>query len=43
MRIIPVTEVVYENKGKTDSYFVYGFENKVHAPKYPDTCCCVIL
>ncbi len=46
MRIVTVTEVLY--KWKDDNirtYFVYGFENKVHAPTYPQRCCwgCNIL
>ncbi|XP_005099980.2 protein SSUH2 homolog [Aplysia californica] len=40
VRIIPVTQVFYEYKDHKDSYFVYGFEHRVHAPGYPAKCCC---
>lgn len=45
VRIVPVTKVVYEWKGKTHAFFVYGYENKIHLPKYPQNCCwgCNIL
>lgn len=45
VRIVPVTEAVYKWKTKDYNYFVYGFENKVHAPTYPQRCCwgCNIL
>ena len=32
VRVVPVTKVNYEWKGKTRSFFVYGYENKVHLP-----------
>uniref|UniRef100_T1JCR8 CR-type domain-containing protein n=1 Tax=Strigamia maritima TaxID=126957 RepID=T1JCR8_STRMM len=40
VRIVPVTQVYYTWKEKTDYFFVYGFENKVYAPNYPQKCCC---
>ncbi|KAL5015046.1 hypothetical protein ScPMuIL_009316 [Solemya velum] len=45
VRIIPVTQAMYRWKDKDSSYFVFGFENKVHAPDYPQKCCwgCVLL
>ena len=41
VRIIPVTKVNYEWKGRSRSFFVYGYENKVHLPNnsYPQSCC----
>ena len=41
VRVVPVTKVNYEWKGKTRSFFVYGYENKVHLPdnSYPQSCC----
>lgn len=41
--IVPVGEVVCQVDDKNFNYFVYGFENKVHAPEYPAQCCCTIL
>ncbi|KAL5014371.1 hypothetical protein ScPMuIL_008641 [Solemya velum] len=40
VRIIPVTQAIYTWKEKQSNFFVYGFENQVHAPDYPQTCCC---
>lgn len=40
VRIVPVTEAIFQFREKQGSYFVYGFENKVHAPAYPQKCCC---
>ena len=44
VRVVPVTKVNYEWKGKTRSFFVYGYENKVHLPdnSYPQSCCWVL-
>jgi len=41
VRIVPVTKVTYEYKGRSRGYFVYGYENKVYLPpaSYPQTCC----
>ena len=41
VRVVPVTKVNYEWKGKSRSFFVYGYENKVHLPNnsYPQSCC----
>ena len=41
VRIVPVTKVTYTWKGRTRTFFVYGYENKVHLPagSYPQTCC----
>jgi len=41
VRIVPVTRVNYEWKGRGRSFYVYGYENKVHLPggSYPHTCC----
>lgn len=45
VRIVPVTRVTYEWKGKLHVFYVYGYENKSHLPKYPQKCCwgCSIL
>ena len=45
VRIVPVTKVTYEWKGKAHVFFVYGYENKIYLPKYPQKCCwgCQIL
>lgn len=45
VRIVPVTKVTYEWKGKAHVFFVYGYENKSYVPKYPQKCCwgCQIL
>ena len=45
IRIVPVTHVFYEWKGREHSFYVYGYENKVFMKKYPQKCCwgCNIL
>eukprot|EP00057_Strongylocentrotus_purpuratus_P027524 XP_011681998.1 PREDICTED: protein SSUH2 homolog isoform X2 [Strongylocentrotus purpuratus] len=45
IRVIPVAEAKCTFKDETFTYFVYGFERKVHAPEYPQQCCwgCSIL
>lgn len=45
VRIIPVAEVKYSWKDKNGEFYVYGFENKVYFPDYPQSCCwgCNIL
>ena len=47
VRIVHVTKVMYEWKGRPRAYFVYGYENKVHLParSYPQSCCwgCVVM
>ena len=40
VRIIPVTQALYRWKDTDSDFFVYGFEKKVHAPSYPQQCCC---
>lgn len=42
VRVVPVTKVNYEWKGRSRSFFVYGYENKVHLPdhsSYPQSFC----
>ena len=41
VRVVPVTKINYEWKGKTRSFFVYGYENKVYLPNrsYPQSYC----
>ncbi|XP_054290915.1 protein SSUH2 homolog isoform X2 [Macrosteles quadrilineatus] len=47
VRAVPITHVRYKWKGHEGQYFVFGEENRVHAPDYPQTCCwgciCTIL
>ncbi|XP_033123196.1 protein SSUH2 homolog [Anneissia japonica] len=45
LRSIPVSEVDYTWKSVQSKFWVYGFENQVHCPKYPQSCCwgCNIL
>ncbi|MGH0185659.1 UNVERIFIED_CONTAM: hypothetical protein FKN15_018440 [Acipenser sinensis] len=38
IELIPLTQAFYEYKEQEYNYFVYGIENKVHAPKYPSSC-----
>ncbi|KAK3584315.1 hypothetical protein CHS0354_027440 [Potamilus streckersoni] len=40
VRIVPVAQVLYKWKDHNSSFFVFGFEHKVHAPDYPQQCCC---
>uniref|UniRef100_A0A0K2UHZ1 Protein SSUH2 homolog n=1 Tax=Lepeophtheirus salmonis TaxID=72036 RepID=A0A0K2UHZ1_LEPSM len=45
VRVVPVTKVSYEWKGKIHLFHVYGYENKIYLPSYPQNCCwgCVLL
>ncbi|KAG8181721.1 hypothetical protein JTE90_028260 [Oedothorax gibbosus] len=43
LRVIPIGQVKYEWKGKTDELFVYGYEHKVYYKEYPQKCCCTIM
>ncbi|KPP62411.1 protein SSUH2-like [Scleropages formosus] len=38
IEVVPLTQAFYSYNGKNYDYFVFGFENKVHAPKYPSSC-----
>ncbi|XP_066995275.1 protein SSUH2 homolog isoform X2 [Anabrus simplex] len=40
VRIIPVSTIRYDWKSHSGEFFIYGYENKVYAPDYPDKCCC---
>jgi hypothetical protein len=40
VRSVPVSECSYSYKGKKMVFFVYGTENRAHAPDYPQQCCC---
>ncbi|XP_077870108.1 protein SSUH2 homolog [Saccoglossus kowalevskii] len=40
VRAVPVANIHCQWKNNSFSYFVYGFEHKVHAPDYPQQCCC---
>ncbi|XP_030062244.1 protein SSUH2 homolog isoform X2 [Microcaecilia unicolor] len=37
---IPLTVVHYQYKGQHFAYYLYGMENRVHAPDYPKKHCC---
>lgn len=39
IRMVPVTQCVCRRRGKEFTFFVYGLENKVYGPDYPDQCC----
>ncbi|XP_043230699.1 protein SSUH2 homolog [Amphibalanus amphitrite] len=39
VRVVPVAEVNYTHKSHSGRFWVYGYENKVHAPDYPDRHC----
>ena len=41
VRVVPVTKVNYEWKGRSRSFYVYGYENKVYLPNnnYPQSYC----
>ena len=45
VRVVPVTRVGYEWRGRSRSFYVYGYENKVYVPDYPQACCwgCVLM
>lgn len=38
--IVPVAAVSYKWKNHEGLFHVYGYEQKVFAPDYPQTCCC---
>ncbi|CAL8082576.1 unnamed protein product [Orchesella dallaii] len=40
VRVVPITTLHYRWKNHDGTYFVYGLDKKVHAPDYPQTCCC---
>ncbi|EDQ87381.1 uncharacterized protein MONBRDRAFT_10213 [Monosiga brevicollis MX1] len=37
---IPITHVTAHWNGKDFQYWMYGLDGKVHAPDYPQSCCC---
>ncbi|CAG2165515.1 unnamed protein product, partial [Oppiella nova] len=43
VRLIPMASIHYLWKGAAAQYLVYGHEMRVHAPHYPQTCCCGCL
>lgn len=46
VRVVPVTEAFCSWKNKDIGvFYVYGLENKVHAPDYPQQCCwgCTVI
>ncbi|EDO42546.1 predicted protein, partial [Nematostella vectensis] len=40
LRAVPVSEIQYKWNDKTLRFWVFGHDHKVHAPDYPQTCCC---
>ncbi|XP_070557316.1 protein SSUH2 homolog [Ptychodera flava] len=40
LRAVPVTECMYQWKDTRTRFWVYGNERDVHAPDYPQQCCC---
>ncbi|XP_070563529.1 protein SSUH2 homolog isoform X2 [Ptychodera flava] len=45
LRAVPVSEVHWTWKDKAGSYWVYGFDRRVHCPRYPQSSCygCAVL
>ncbi|XP_006631058.1 protein SSUH2 homolog isoform X1 [Lepisosteus oculatus] len=39
IELLPLTHAFYDYKGQEYTYFVFGIENQVYAPKYPTSCC----
>ncbi|XP_071945273.1 protein SSUH2 homolog [Antedon mediterranea] len=39
LRAVPVSEVHYKWNDDASRFWVYGFENTVYCPDYPQTCC----
>ncbi len=40
VRSVPVSEAHFNFKGKLARFWVYGLDRLVHAPDYPQQCCC---
>ncbi|KAJ7383912.1 hypothetical protein OS493_025239 [Desmophyllum pertusum] len=40
LRAVPVSEVKYEWNDTSTRFWVFGLDHKVHAPDYPQQCCC---
>ncbi|XP_062522491.1 protein SSUH2 homolog [Corticium candelabrum] len=40
VRIVPVATAHYQWKNSLSQFWVFGFENRVYAPDYPQKCCC---
>ncbi|CAL1270480.1 unnamed protein product [Larinioides sclopetarius] len=41
--IVPVTSIHYKWKNREGLFHIYGFEQRVYAPDYPQTCCCCCI
>ncbi|XP_035223344.1 protein SSUH2 homolog isoform X3 [Stegodyphus dumicola] len=41
--VVPVAAVKYKWKNHEGLFHVYGYEQKVYAPDYPQTCCCCCI
>lgn len=40
LRAVPVSEVAYQWKETSSRFWVFGLDQKVYAPDYPQQCCC---
>lgn len=40
VELIPLTEVHYWYRGKTNVYYVYGTDHRVYVADYPERYCC---
>lgn len=40
VRLVPITTLQYRWKNNEGAYHIYGLDKRVHAPAYPQTCCC---
>jgi len=40
LRSVPVSECEWKWKNKCGKFWVYGKENRIEFPNYPQTCCC---
>ena len=43
IRAVQVTECVYKHNDSSLKYYVYGVDNTVYAPDYPEQSCCAIV
>ncbi|PSN47409.1 hypothetical protein C0J52_19198 [Blattella germanica] len=40
LRIVPITTIRYNWKKSEGVFYLCGYENRVYAPNYPQSCCC---
>lgn len=43
LNVIPMTQCFYTWKDRQHSFQIYGLDQLVYAPSYPQKCCCTIL